>query len=96
MDAEAKRLKKRWLAEQKTAARALFPLSDGQLEELFAHVETAIASHGCDHTLCHTRHWLAERDFAVDPVVDWLGDNGGYCDCEVAANARGHFDENRS
>ena len=32
---------------------------------------------------------------AVDAVLDWCADNGGFCDCEVVLNAEGRWLECR-
>ena len=33
---------------------------------------------------------------AVDAVLDWCADNGGYCDCEVILNSEGRWRECRA
>ena len=40
----------------------------------------------CDHSLSDTTQWLGENGEDPEPVVSWLRDNGGYCDCEVISN----------
>lgn len=95
MDADAKREKKKWLADQKAAARAAFPLSEDDLDRLFADVDAAVLEQGCDHSLRLTETWLVERNMDAEAVLEWLAENGGYCDCEVVANAANHFETNR-
>ena len=30
----------------------------------------------------------------IEAITKWLGENGGYCDCEVLANVEEKFDDN--
>jgi hypothetical protein len=62
---------------------------------MFNAVDAAVQQDGCDHTLRATTGWLAQRA-ETSAVVAWLAENGGYCDCEVVANAADHFEQNRS
>ena len=95
MDEKARELKKRWKATEKNAARAGFPLSDDKLEAMFDSVELAVEAAGCDHSLKATTTWLKTSGLESEAVISWLQDNGGFCDCEVVANAREHWEQNR-
>jgi hypothetical protein len=95
MDDKARELKRQWVSAQKGAARAKFPLLDDTLEHLFDAVETRIENVPCDHSLRAATEWLRMNSLAIEPVVAWLQDNGGFCDCEVVANARDHWEQNR-
>jgi hypothetical protein len=50
----------------------------------------------CDCTLHYTRCFLEARLLPEEPIIKWLIENGGHCDCEVAMNVGGylydHFD----
>jgi hypothetical protein len=87
--------KKEWKLEQKQLARAAFPMSDALLESLFEAVDSRVAESGCDHTLRFTKQWIAEHRQAESPVLDWLKEHGGFCDCEVVANAADHWEQNQ-
>jgi len=95
MNEDQRRLKQEWKQAQRDAARQAFPLSEAELAAMFDVVNAGVERDGCDHTLRSTVAWLAERPEAAT-VVAWLADNGGYCDCEVIANAEDHFEQNRS
>jgi hypothetical protein len=86
--AEKKRRVKEWEQQQRAVARATFPLADPQLQALFDHVEQQVAAEGCDHSRRFTESWLSTSGIAAEPVLSWLADHGGYCDCEVVANAQ--------
>lgn len=96
MDAEKRKLKQAWKAEEKRKAKAQFPLPDAQLRELFEFVDEWLDTNGCNHELTGTETWLKEHKLRPEPVMSWLAENGSYCDCEVMANAAEHWEENRT
>ena len=95
MNNKNQELKKRWKNAEKDSARSMFPLPNDKLEAMFDAVEIALEDAGCDHSLRATTEWLRSNGVDVDAVVRWLENSGGYCDCEVVANARDHWEENR-
>jgi hypothetical protein len=49
-----------------------------------------------DHTLRLTLGWLADHSHSSTRTLEWLGEHGGYCDCEVVVgNAFDHWEQNR-
>jgi hypothetical protein len=46
-----------------------------------------MTENGCDHALNFTREFKHNQNLPEEPLVVWLEQNGGYCDCEVLANA---------
>lgn len=95
MKPEDKDRKKAWVMEQKARARADFPLSDADLLALFEYIESEIGRCGCADDRRLTRAWLEDRHLDVVLVLAWLDTAGGFCDCEVASNARDHWETNR-
>ncbi len=87
MNAERKKKLKAWKETQRDVARAALPLTDEQMQALFAAVDAALQESGCDHTHRLTREYLRSAGISPEPVVSWLCDNGGCCDCEVLWNA---------
>jgi hypothetical protein len=77
----------RWRADQRAAARAKLPLPNDRMQELFDALDSDVPRSGCDHTLRLTQAWLHRKNIAPEPVLEWLRENGGYCDCEALANA---------
>jgi hypothetical protein len=68
------------------------PMDKETFNELFDHLDERLGE-GCDHTMSMTLDFLREREVKnVDQVVEWLSDKGGYCDCEVLANAEELFE----
>ena len=77
----------RWKADQRAAARAKLPLPDDQMRALFDMLDVELPRQGCDHTLRLIRGWLVANELPIEPLVTWLQENGGFCDCEALANA---------
>ena len=95
MKTEARDRKGAWKAEQRQQAQAAFPIASAFLQSLFEHVEARVGSEGCDHTYRFTNEWLFDHQLPSIPVLAWLAEHGGFCDCEVVANARDHWKQNK-
>lgn len=61
-------------------------LTKNQVLELIAFIEERFERIGCDHSLKNTFEWAENNKINRDDLIDVLELNGGYCDCEVAAN----------
>lgn len=95
MDAADKNRKKAWQQQQRQLARNAFPMADALLQAMFEAVEARVDHEGCDHSLRFTQAWLADQRQAAPAVIAWLNEHGGFCDCEVVANAADHWEQNR-
>jgi len=87
--------KKAWKEQERKKAQAAFPLPNELLESLFTFVEAQVEKEGCDHTHRFTDRWVSENKQPHTPIFEWLEENGGFCDCEVAANALDHWEQNK-
>ena len=88
-----------WGQKNREAARAAFPLQDAELNIFFTEIETLMEAHGCFHDTRHAQKiidvTLKLSDEKANSLLDWCAENGGYCDCEIAANTMEHWQENR-
>jgi hypothetical protein len=73
-------------AEQERV-KASLPMPLGQMKALFDFVDQKLSESECDHTLRYTIAFLDSQGAPQEAVLLWLEDAGGYCDCEVIANA---------
>jgi hypothetical protein len=87
-----KALKRQWVEQQRANARASLPLDTTGMRALFDWLSKMLPELGCDRTRRLTVAWLQEQGHPVDRVLAWLDKNGGYCDCEVLANAEASFE----
>lgn len=96
MDPEQRQAMKQMVkARERAQARARFPLADDVLQAFFADLEKRVDANGCDDTRRFAEEWLAARGHNTEAVIAWLAAAGGYCDCEVVANAMPHWSDNR-
>lgn len=81
-----KELLKQFKNDEKNEFEKSLPFSAEIFEELFDYIDTTLESHGCDHTLKYTKKFLENNNLPLKKIIEWLEENGGYCDCEVLAN----------
>jgi len=68
------------------------PMDKEIFQELFDYLDENLRD-GCDHNLTMTTEFLEEKGIGnIDKIVEWLNENGGYCDCEVLANVEEKFE----
>ena len=62
------------------------PLLLTELGALFDYLDEQLGIRDCDHTTKMTVNFLQAKKLDEAVIVAWLGEYGGYCDCEVLAN----------
>ncbi|WP_426058334.1 DUF2695 domain-containing protein [Hymenobacter sp. B1770] len=75
--------------EEKLAA---LPMPKPKLAAFFDYLDQQLTEHDCDDTLRFTQEFAATQNLAFEPVKQWLGELGGYCDCEVLANVEEKYE----
>ena len=78
---------KAWRQDARTKAHEGLPLADADMEALFDMLDNRLQEGSCDHTRRLTEEWLRSLNHPVTDVTRWLDANGGFCDCEILANA---------
>src|SRR6185369_14451153 len=81
---QQKALLKQWKHVERADLLAGMPLSPEQLHRLLDYLDANLKA--CDHTTKLTAIFLHVEQLENDKVLSWLGEHGGYCDCEVLAN----------
>ena len=56
------------------------------IHDLLDYIDEYLEENDCDDTLSATTKFLKENDIEIESTLNWLKNNGGYCDCEVLAN----------
>jgi hypothetical protein len=70
------------------------PISHDALRRLFERLDSiSMTGYECDHTFAITREFLRERNLPVGPMIQWLGENGAGCDCEVIMNTAAEWED---
>lgn len=80
---DKKALKKQWKEEQERKFEESLPISREEFEGIFDFLDTRET---CNHNLEGTIEYLETKGIASEPVIEWLREQGGYCDCEVMVN----------
>lgn len=83
---DRKNLKDEYLRTQHAARAGRMPLDAGQLEALLDHVDDAVRTDGCDHTLRAAEAWATRHRIDLGRLREGLEEYGGFCDCEVIMN----------
>lgn len=70
------------------------PIHLTELRQLFESLDQAsIAGIQCDHSFALTEKFLSERGIPASAMLQWLGQNGAGCDCEVMINTAANWSE---
>ncbi len=71
------------------------PTSSENFKALFDYLDEKLTDNPCDDTLKLSVVFLQSLKLDnIEEITKWLGENGGYCDCEVLANVEEKFDDN--
>ncbi len=62
------------------------PLLLTELGALYDHLDEQLGVHECNHTPKMTIEFLIANMLDPEVIGPWLGEYGGFCDCEVLAN----------
>ena len=84
MDKQQRNALKQWKHAERADLVAGMPLSPEQLHRLLDYLDANLKA--CDHTTRLTAIFLQVEQLEKNRVLSWLGEHGGYCDCEVLAN----------
>lgn len=98
-DKTEKERRKQIAKELKLKARQEFekslPMAHENFKGLFGYLDEQLSDNACDHSLKLSIGFLQSLKLNnIDEITEWLGENGGYCDCEVLANVEEKFDNN--
>lgn len=77
-------------AKEHEEAVAGMPLRLNDLKALFDYLDVELVT-GCEHDCRLTRQFLATHNIPDEPVLLWLQQYGGYCDCEILANVEEYW-----
>lgn len=76
-----------WKEAERRKVRSALPLPDEKLDALFSFLSAELSRAGCDKRRTLTERWLADQGIEPEPILVWLDETGGYCDCEALANS---------
>jgi hypothetical protein len=69
------------------------PMDRKNFKNLFDFLDKELGRKGCDDTNLLTQTFLRENNIGnTGRVLEWLAEQGGYCDCEILANVEEQFE----
>ena len=89
--AARKKLKKDYAQQERAEFEKSLPMPRGLFEDLFDFLDENLGEAGCLETPALTIEFLEHNDIDCEPVLTWLAEHGGYCDCEILANVEEKF-----
>jgi hypothetical protein len=70
------------------------PMDKEKFKGLFEYLNKELFEKGCDNTNNFAREYLNKiGQNNKEKVLEWLSDNGGFCDCEIILNIEQFFEE---
>ena len=97
MDKEEKERRKQILNELREKQQKEFeqslPMDRKIFENLFDYLDYQLEENSCDDTNKLALEFLVKNKIEnIETVLNWLAENGGYCDCEILANVEEKFE----
>lgn len=97
MDKNEKERRKQVLNELRERQQKEFeqslPMDRVIFENLFHYIDNQLEENGCDDTNKLATVFLEKNKIEnIETVLNWLAENGGYCDCEILANVEEKFE----
>lgn len=70
------------------------PLAREKFQNLFDFLNEKLAENHCSDTLKYSEEFLVLNKIQNNQdVIEWLNENGGFCDCEVLSNVEEMFED---
>ncbi|HXG83507.1 MAG TPA: DUF2695 domain-containing protein [Pyrinomonadaceae bacterium] len=86
-------IKKSYKANERQQILESLPISIEKLKELFDWLDIQADEYDCDDTLKQTKIFVEQNNLPEEILIEWLENQGGYCDCEVLANVSAEFED---
>ena len=86
-------LKRNYKANERQQILATLPISLETLKALFVLLEIQLENQDCDNSLKYTQVFIEQNNLPKEKLIEWLENQGGYCDCEVLANTIEVFED---
>lgn len=79
---------------QRQAFESSLPMARELFLDLFDYLNEQSETTVCNHDFSLTEQFLRDKQVNnVEEVLEFLRENGGYCDCEVIFNVEEKFEE---
>ncbi len=83
-------IKKALKNEERLRFRNSLPAEPTVIRDFFEFLDP---EQRCDNRLTRTLQYIEQRNLPKNTFINWLNENGGFCDCEVLFNVEEVWDE---
>ena len=91
---EKKKMRQHYKDLQRQAFESSLPMARELFLDLFDYLNEQSESTGCNHDFSLTEQFLRDKQVNnVEEVLEFLREDGGYCDCEVIFNGEEKFED---
>lgn len=90
--AEKKRLAQEQRERQEKEFLASLPMPQAMFHRLFDYLNKQSEEKDCLHDFTLTTEFLQSNALPENAVLEWLGEHGAGCDCEVIFNVEEYFE----
>ena len=91
---DKKKMRQHYKDLQRQAFESSLPMARELFLDLFDYLNEQSESTECNHDFSLTEQFLRDKQVNnVEEVLEFLRENGGYCDCEVIFNVEEKFEE---
>lgn len=88
---EKKKLINQYKLNQKQKFEESLPMEKSLFLELFDYLDEHLSEEDCSQEFTLTIQFLKNKNVDIEKVLEFLKENGGYCDCEVLDNVEEKF-----
>ncbi len=68
------------------------PIDENLMNQLFDYIDNELSEKDCDHNFQITNKFFKNLKMKSDKTIEWLKNNGAYCDCEILLNVEEKFE----
>ena len=68
------------------------PIDENLMNQLFEYLDYELSEEYCDHNFKLTNNFFENLNVEPDRTIEWLKNNGAYCDCEILLNVEEKFE----
>jgi len=78
---------------KKNEILAKLPVTIETLQNCFVFPDGQFQIIECDRTLKQAFNFFEQNDLPRTELIEWLNENGGFCDCEVLGNVESKIND---
>jgi len=88
-------LKKAARVDERVRMRSSMPITIATAVRLLDHLDQRLGAETCKHDLRHATAFCEAESLDQEAIIAWLGQAGGYCDCEALSSLEDLLEEVR-